>query len=506
MAPLASVFRRLAAMVIFSFLLQAVASATTYYIDYASGNDSNNGTSKTTPWQHMPGMQGCTANCAKATPTAGDSIILKGGVTWPNAAFPITWAWSGSSGSPIYIGVDKTWYTGGSWSRPVFDSGGAVIAANPSQNSEVVIQSGASWITFDNIEFKGHYWTGTYGWTTNWTINASSVTDGTVIQNCYFHGWTHAAYSSGTTPDSYAVIMLGIYGTHNAVVNTTISNADGGSDSGVAVRSAYTVSGSTIHDVPNALLSGEVVIHDNDIYNITNDYDPTSHENAIESWIINGMGVSSMYIYNNVIHDTAAAVYSGIVANPNFGLAGTTSAYVFNNVLWNIGWGAQVSVDPTCTGPCTSPTNAQVYLWNNTMYGSSTNIGCVRVVNRSNGNIGVLNVQNNHCMTNSGTFVNFDSGMAANTYVNDNNLMMTTSTAATQGYATTNNFAPTSGSDSTVGYGVNLASNCSGNLTALCSDLLSVARGSTWDAGAYQYRAGSATAPAAPTSLSATVQ
>jgi hypothetical protein len=43
-------------------LLTGSAFATTYYIDYVSGNDSNNGTSKATPWKHAPGMQGVVNN------------------------------------------------------------------------------------------------------------------------------------------------------------------------------------------------------------------------------------------------------------------------------------------------------------------------------------------------------------------------------------------------------------------------------------------------------------
>jgi hypothetical protein len=38
-----------------SFFAAQKASATTYYVA-ANGADSNNGTAKTTPWQHAPGM------------------------------------------------------------------------------------------------------------------------------------------------------------------------------------------------------------------------------------------------------------------------------------------------------------------------------------------------------------------------------------------------------------------------------------------------------------------
>ena len=95
----------------------SMIAATTHYIA-ANGVDSNDGTSEGAPWAHLPGMASCTANCASYTPAAGDQFILRGGDTWANASFPIAWTWSGSSGSPIYIGVDKTWYSGSTGTGP----------------------------------------------------------------------------------------------------------------------------------------------------------------------------------------------------------------------------------------------------------------------------------------------------------------------------------------------------------------------------------------------------
>src|SRR5579863_2798372 len=77
-------------------------SATTYYVA-ADGSDSNDGTSKTTPWQHAPGMTTCSSMCASTTPKAGDSIILRGADTWSSSSFPWTWKWSGSSGNPVQV-------------------------------------------------------------------------------------------------------------------------------------------------------------------------------------------------------------------------------------------------------------------------------------------------------------------------------------------------------------------------------------------------------------------
>ena len=55
----------------------ATCSPNTYYIDYATGNDSNAGNCTTTPWKHQPYMNGSTVTY---THRAGDKFIFKGGV------------------------------------------------------------------------------------------------------------------------------------------------------------------------------------------------------------------------------------------------------------------------------------------------------------------------------------------------------------------------------------------------------------------------------------------
>jgi hypothetical protein len=95
-------------------LCASTASATTYYIA-ASGSDSNNGTSKTTPWLHAPGMTNCSATCASATPQAGDSFVVRGDDTWHYGNSSLTpyvggtsphwnWGWAGSSGNGKFDG------------------------------------------------------------------------------------------------------------------------------------------------------------------------------------------------------------------------------------------------------------------------------------------------------------------------------------------------------------------------------------------------------------------
>src|SRR5690242_16344770 len=83
--------------------------AATHFIS-TSGSDASSGTANSTPWAHLPGMSGCTGNCAAYTPSAGDIFILKGCDVWTAASLPVLWDWSGTAGNPISITVDKTWF------------------------------------------------------------------------------------------------------------------------------------------------------------------------------------------------------------------------------------------------------------------------------------------------------------------------------------------------------------------------------------------------------------
>jgi hypothetical protein len=133
------------------FLLRAPAAAhaATYYIDFASGADTNAGTSKSAPWKHAPGMTGCTSICSSQAINAGDSIILKGGVTWDSTVFNWTISKGGSVGNPVYYGVDQTWFSGGVWTQPILDGGGSLGASN-----RTYVPITGSYITIDNLKVQ----------------------------------------------------------------------------------------------------------------------------------------------------------------------------------------------------------------------------------------------------------------------------------------------------------------------------------------------------------------
>ncbi len=183
--------------------------ATTYYIDYSSGSDGNNGTSKTSPWQNAPGMHSCTGLCKSTTIKAGDSIILKGCVTWPNAALPWSMPANGNSSSQIYFGVDKTWWDStvsgcsSAWNRPILNGQG--MSTNRGNGREDIIDAYTQYNTIDNIEITGHLGNPALTLSNNATNTISLLggsgptgSEGVILSNLYIHGWVNPYFCFGT--------------------------------------------------------------------------------------------------------------------------------------------------------------------------------------------------------------------------------------------------------------------------------------------------------------------
>jgi IPT/TIG domain/Putative Ig domain/Right handed beta helix region len=84
------------------------AQSTTYYIDSVGGNDNNNGTSQSTPWQTI-----AKVNSSKFSP--GNQILFKSGDTWREqlsitssgtASSPLVFGSYGSGAAPVISGAD----------------------------------------------------------------------------------------------------------------------------------------------------------------------------------------------------------------------------------------------------------------------------------------------------------------------------------------------------------------------------------------------------------------
>jgi hypothetical protein len=77
---------------------QRAAPTPSYYVDFMAGNDSADGRSPATAWQHAPGDSGATALAAGARLAAGDVVLFKGGVHYRGS---IDVPASGTASAPI---------------------------------------------------------------------------------------------------------------------------------------------------------------------------------------------------------------------------------------------------------------------------------------------------------------------------------------------------------------------------------------------------------------------
>ena len=506
-----------------------------YYIA-ASGSDSNSGTSESTPWLHAPGMPSCSNVCAGVTPSPGTGFIFRGGDTWHfgnSGASPYTGGAfqsnaSGSSGAPIYWGVDTTWYSGGSWTRPIFN------ADNPTSTS------GVSSCAYDQTKYTQTYWYGTYIIVDNFeytgvcwngneananenrcctnvilVANGSPSTSNDIIENVYIHGWTHVTFScsdSGGEPTGScdgAIFIHGFGNTTDLVTHVVIDGSDADGKSGIGQAwGCWDTEYSVFRYLPNgAICNGMHTWHDTWIDHISQSGDGKTHSNGVEFPIAEAS--SDNYIYNNVFSNMFIHGDSGVTTW--FVPASGHTDYIWNNVWYN-NRGGEIALCAS-SGQCAGGGGNSKW-YNNTMVDSST--------------YGVAYPgAGTHYFTNDLTINMTYQGNA----VQSNVIVMTDGQATKAGYTSGSTYAyqPTASncngqSSCPVGAGANLTNNwpygfptsdtdysCTYNTSShsvSCPARTPIVRPATgaWDVGAFQFSGSQVQAVAAPTGLQATVQ
>lgn len=260
----------LAAAMLVLVVPEAGMSAT-YYIDFASGSDANVATSKSSPWKYAPGMTGYTNT--GYVHSAGDQFIFKGGVTWDSTIFNWKISNSGSSGNADYYGVDQTWFSGASWTQPIFDGGGTVAQAN----TAAILVTG-SYVTLDNIKIQnlGQAYTYNGGYVVEF-LNDHDIT----IENCTL------------APQSRIGVLI-----NDSVGSTTLSN--------------FTVQKNDISDVSwgvaaapsaNGAIMSNLVIARNKIHDFTTQMCGGVHGDGIITYRGNTSNTSGNYISTAYIYD-----------------------------------------------------------------------------------------------------------------------------------------------------------------------------------------------------------
>src|SRR5208337_2297630 len=483
-----------------------------YYIA-ANGNDSNSGTSESSPWLHAPGMYStCSGNCATVQTAvysngSGYGFIFRGGDTWHegnSSASPYTGgSWlinngpisqtiHGSSGSPVYFGVDTAWYNSGvcgsSWCRPILN------ADNPPSTSQTLssctypggtdidmINVGAgSYTILDNFEMLGLCHAGlgqNYANGGNAYIMENGLRGPMYYRNLYMHGWTHVAYAPGytLTPSSSNCPSTGvcfgtlmIYGLYSSPGAEHISHivADG-SDSdfegaGFCYCGLYDVAYSYIGNTMEIINTNLHIFHDN-LYEY---FYENGHGDMLYGF--GGEGGTVNVMYNNVFRHLELPPAGSNSAGIQFYSAGGTD-YFFNNVMYDIPQSMNAELGSYCgatPGTCNAGT---LNIFNNTI---QTQTGDTPIHCQPVGSTSTTNVANNHVITQASSIVNSACGSGGNAITQTTNLLMNNAAATSKGYTASQSFAysPTASNSPTVGTGTNEQSNCSALLSAASGD------------------------------------
>lgn len=471
------------------------ASAATYYIDWESGNDSNNGTSTNTPWKRHPDMQGFGGGSFTAQP--GDRFILKGGVTWPNAALSLYITDNGTSENRIYVGIDTNWYSGDQWvvwtngigqlktnfNYPVLDAQGTNITdarnfgggSSGTRNCAVAISG--DYITIDGLCIKGvrvdDNWAGG-------TAHPDAGTDHTlriynaeyfIGQNLYLCDWVVAtvyggdvggAIMTGTSPGS-KLIDCRIKGPEN-IDPAYITEVDG-RDFGNAVQFFGFVQGCDISRVGQGIWNCGIVAS-NIVHTLGQYTDPDAHENAL--WAQN-----NTTIYGNVFKDAISLVY----LMPGWGSRSGQTTIAYNNIF--------IDVPAVRLNPQQNPDESnQLWFFNNIVKRATSSV--MIGTTKAGDPFGTLVVQNNLFISDGGndpsTLVSIvDSNDLGDQYTNSHNAYLSTAQATALGLTASGLFAPGNVIASLSGQGVDFSSKTT-------QDFLGVTRSGSWDIGAYQYQ------------------
>lgn len=527
----------------------ATLGVTNCFYIAANGSDANSGADEAHPWLHAPGMSSCKGNCASNSPTGGTGYIFRGGDTWHMGNSGLTpytngwtWAWSGTSQSvPIYIGVDPSWYSGGSWARPVLTADNPTRAcpgkgpcpvascayASIGSNNTMLEVPGQKWVVLDNFELTGYCWNNSQDQDMMGYYSSSSQNVYTpyylVIEDSYLHGWTHT--SSG--PQGTASALEGNASLPGVVIQFNVVDGQDSDDLSMSILGAnnsdlYIVRYNVFrHSAGDIISSSCHYIHDNlwEYYNMPTDGSGHGDYPFCEGEYAGGSGAPNLF-FNNTWRYVGTTYDNSISYVPDLATPLGQTDYVFNNV-WH-------DNQPTASGDYLSDEgrSGNWLLFNNTV--EMIPNGATHFVFAT---LSAVTSVNNHWISSAATQASIFAGAPASETAA---IYMTNSSASAQGYTSANDFAPTSASNSTVtAAGVNettkycadsvlhyaiaeaacvagTTNGCSyntSNHTVSCPAIAANSRppSGAWNVGAYQYGTVVATRPAPPTKLVVTV-
>jgi hypothetical protein len=526
------------------------------YFIAANGSDSNSGTTESSPWLHAPGMPSCSGVCASATPSPGQGFVFRGGDSWHfgnSSASPYTggaWdinQWWGTAGNNcqyegsqtacIYWGVDKSWFSGASWKRPVLTGDNPVstslvskctyqIKANSHDTSTNVLIVAAPQSIIDNFELTGVCSSDpnpTSGVDDTYIEYFGTGTAGTgmeFLENLYIHGWT-ATTTAGQSGDNQPGTLLGGgYNGLNTFDHLVIDGSDSnpGSWAWATFPSIYHMRDSIVRYTNQGVAAGWCHdIHDNIFEHFYNhNAGAGSHTNILECNDDSSGNAANQpqntpnVFYDNIIrHDDPSYLGSGQVHL--WFCPENVPEYWFNNLLYDLSndnvWDYAGPPIYTCSG------SGGQYMFNNTLV-DVTQPCYVSNVNHGGQYLTVFDEQLINTTLDSGS-------TACNGYNNSTNIATTDAQAITQAYLqpsggtvnsdTCNNegttpCAPTSSSDSTVSAGANHEAYCTKlasytGESAISVDAANACKNGTTDGCSYDDTSHTMNCPAFPAVL-----
>ena len=546
----------------------ATLGVTNCYYVAANGSDTNSGASESSPWLHSPGMANCSNTCASTALAPGTGIIFRGGDKWhmgnpaaspytgvvPNCDFNNTQSAAlclasknGLSGRPIYYGVDQSWFSGSSWSRPIF-TGDNPLTPNPGvfrdsvpsctyqmgANNKFVSFEFSTWMIFDNFEMTGlcSQALGATGGHDVYVTENHDIGTHNIYERLYIHGWTHIPYASPancSTGQGYCFGDLQAFqGGAGPGIDLHLLNVVDGADSDPGALTAghgtaYDYEGNVFRNTTQFVIGGTHIWHDNLLENWFGTGDQFAHGNL---WEEVGETPGANAVYNNVFRHTLSTAMVGIWANPPVG----NTIYFFNNVFYDLNpangnWfnvGAHGASEPRGT-----------YVVFNNTFENPNNTPMMTCASAPN--VFTLIATNNHYITDAVTQY-YPACAAHDTLTTE--LLMTHAAATAAGYTASQNFAysPIASSTPSVGTGTNKQSYCttllgssdpllqaagtacqsdSGyacaynatNHTVTCPTRTPEVRpaSAAWNRGAYQFGGTQASAPTPPKDLTAVI-
>lgn len=384
------------------FALAGGAEAATYYIDYETGNDTNNGTSNTTPWKHSPGDPRATGNSNIAL-SAGDTVVFKGGVTYSFDSGTTDYLAANASGASGNIIT----YRSGHVHAPQWGITRAIIdGTNVNFNYDNSITGVISLKSFSYIKVEGFQiqyapWSSAESGLISWRGNSggniiidnnvlfSNISPPNTSTTVWVGIWIQGNYTNAT-PSSFTITnneiydigghgILLRYGMSNVLVANNIAHdcgpnpspyqgdgiftATGGNDT--AVPTTVTISNNTFYDFAEkgCLIIGGLknsVIERNYCY----DDDLQNGFGFAVGGSETGIAVDDVTFRNNLIVFSNASKWGGLIRMVLDG-GGVSDVKYYNNTLigtseervFNINGGAWSITD--------------LYIINNIIFGSS---------------------------------------------------------------------------------------------------------------------------------------